>query len=331
MTFIFTSCSDTCPLLTAKLVGIQRKLAPGDPVFFVEITVDPLNDSPAVLKKYAEAFAAPPSRFAFLTGDFDEIHKVVRSYGVYYKQKEKGGIDHTFLTSIVDPSGTLRVQYLGSRFDPNEFLGDLRSLLRGGARQVRKLTDWLPDLVARTRASVFTKLLVAFLTIVALMLVAGLVGLRALSEVNKRAEDMVQLQRKIAAYRQLNHDTIGQLYSVASSLLKPDERRLEATLRQLNQFGYDLDRLQFVAQDEKELFARVRKDYEEFIQVVTQVVELIRSGRTVGGTGAAAHPGHAACRPARAPHQRAGEQGRGRHGRQHRGEPSTPTSIRSAR
>ena len=64
---------------------------------------------------------------------------------------------------------------------------------------------------------------------------------------------MVQLQRKIAAYRQLNHDTIGQLYSVASSLLTPDERTLEATLRQLNQFGYDLDRLQYVAQDEKEL------------------------------------------------------------------------------
>ena len=143
---------------------------------------------------------------------------------------------------------------------------------------MKKLTEWLPDLVARTRASMFTKLLVAFLTIVALMLVAGIVGLRALSEVNKRAEDMVQLQRKIAAYRQLNHDTIGQLYSVASSLLKPDERTLEATLRQLNQFGYDLDRLQFVAQDEKELFARVRKDYEEFIQVVTQVIELIRSG-----------------------------------------------------
>ncbi len=71
VTFIFTTCSDTCPLLTAKLVGIERKLAPGDPVFFVEITVDPLHDSPAVLKKYAEAFAAPPSRFAFLTGDFD--------------------------------------------------------------------------------------------------------------------------------------------------------------------------------------------------------------------------------------------------------------------
>jgi len=111
------------------------------------------------------------------------------------------------------------------------------------------IADWLPDWVARLRASIHTKLLGAFLMIVAMLLASGIVGLRALSEVNRRTEDMVQLQRKIAAYRQLNHDTVAQLYSVASSLLKPEERTLEATLRQLNQFGYDLDRLQFVAQD----------------------------------------------------------------------------------
>jgi len=145
------------------------------------------------------------------------------------------------------------------------------------------MMQWLPRLVARTRATIHAKLLVAFLVIIALMLASGAVGLRALSDVNRRGEDMVQLQRKIAAYRQLNHDTISQLYSVASALLKPEDRRLDATLRQLNQFGYDLDRLQFVAQDEVELFARVRQDYEEFIEVVTRSIELIREGRTAEG------------------------------------------------
>jgi protein SCO1/2 len=44
-------------------------------------------------------------------------------------------VDHTFLTSIIDGSGALRVQYLGVRFDPKEFLGDLRSVLaESGAR-----------------------------------------------------------------------------------------------------------------------------------------------------------------------------------------------------
>jgi signal transduction histidine kinase len=145
------------------------------------------------------------------------------------------------------------------------------------------IADWLPQRVAHIRASIHSKLLWAFLLVVGMMLASGFVGLQALNEVNRRAEDMVQLQRKIAAYRQLNHDTVAQLYSVASSLLKPDERILQATLRQLNQFGYDLDRLQFVAQDEKEIFVRLRQDYEEFIGIVAQVIELIRMGRVAEG------------------------------------------------
>jgi signal transduction histidine kinase len=142
---------------------------------------------------------------------------------------------------------------------------------------------WLPRLVARARASVYTKLLAAFLAMAALLLAAGAVGLQALGDVNKRAEDLVTLQRKIAAYRQLQHDTTGQLYSVALALLKPDDRTLEGTLRQLNQFGYDLDRLQFVAKDEIELLARVRTDHEEFTRVVTQVIDLIRQGKPAEG------------------------------------------------
>ena len=145
------------------------------------------------------------------------------------------------------------------------------------------MLGWLPRLVARIPATVHAKLLVAFLVIVGLLLVVGGVALRALSEVNERAEDLVQLQRKIAAYRQLQHDTTAQLYNVASALLVSDERSLDMILRQLNQFGYDLDRLQFVTQDEVELFGRVRAEYDEFIQVVTRVVRLIRAGRPVEG------------------------------------------------
>src|SRR4029453_13305228 len=75
----------------------------------------------------------------------------------------------------------------------------------------------------------------------------------------------------------------GPLYSVAAALLAPEARNLDGILRQLNQFGYDLDRLQFVAQDEVELLGRVRADYDEFIRVGTRGVELSRSGRAAEG------------------------------------------------
>ena len=62
-----------------------------------------------------------------------------------------------------------------------------------------------------------------------------------------------------------------------------DQRSLDATLRQLNQFGYDLDRLQFLAKDEVELLAQVQQDYQQFIQEVTHVIELIRAGQAAQG------------------------------------------------
>jgi HAMP domain-containing protein len=148
---------------------------------------------------------------------------------------------------------------------------------------IRAFLPVLPRLVARIPARVHTKLLVAFLIIVGLLIALGAVGLEVLGAVNRRSEDLVKLQRKIAAYRQLQHDTTGQLYSVAAALLVPEDRSLDAILRQLNQFGYDLDRLQFVARDEVELLGRVRADYDEFIRVVTRVVELIRGGRVSEG------------------------------------------------
>jgi protein SCO1/2 len=132
ITFIFASCVDTCPLLTAKMAGIQHRLGAdfGSKVFFVSITVDPERDTPAVLKRYSEAFKANYAGWAFLTGTPAEIRNVTKSYGIYHKKTPRGDVDHTFLTSLVDRSGTLRVQYMGVKFDPDEMLRDLQSLMR---------------------------------------------------------------------------------------------------------------------------------------------------------------------------------------------------------
>ncbi len=141
-----------------------------------------------------------------------------------------------------------------------------------------KIATVLVDLVSRIPARVQAKLLTAFLAIATLLIMVGAVGLNVLKGVNERTEQLIKLQRKIEAYRQVQHDTANQLYSVSSALLSSDDAVLSSALRQLNQFGYDVDRLQFVAQDEVELLGQFRQDYELFIKLVTNVVELIRGG-----------------------------------------------------
>jgi class 3 adenylate cyclase len=99
---------------------------------------------------------------------------------------------------------------------------------------------------------------------VLLLVALGAVGLRVLSGLNQQTKDLITLQRKIEAYRQLQHDTTSQLYGVTSALLFSDDRMLEDALRRLAQFGYDLDRLQFVSKSEVALMGQVREQYDRF-------------------------------------------------------------------
>jgi signal transduction histidine kinase len=140
--------------------------------------------------------------------------------------------------------------------------------------------DALVEYVARIPAPVRTKLLAAFLLIELLLVALGATGLLALREVEQRGRELASLQHKIDAYRQMQHDTLRQLYGVSAALAAPDKATLSSALRQINQFGYDLDRVGFVAKDEQALLGRLRDEYSRFIAIATRVLELSRAGQT---------------------------------------------------
>ena len=131
VTFIYTSCPDVCPMLSDKLARVQDDLGPdfGTKVAFLSITVDPEHDTPEVLKEYAELLDADLAGWSFLTGTAAAVREVAHRYGVAVAPAADGGVDHTLLTTLVDRHGTMRVQYLGYRFDEEEFRHDLLDLV----------------------------------------------------------------------------------------------------------------------------------------------------------------------------------------------------------
>ena len=131
LTFIYASCPDVCPMLTDKLARVQDALGPdfGSEIAFVSITTDPERDTPEVLKGYAEAFEANLAGWSFLTGEPAAVLEVAHRYGVAVAKAADGQVDHTMLTTLIDRQGTMRVQYLGYRFDEEEFRRDLQSLV----------------------------------------------------------------------------------------------------------------------------------------------------------------------------------------------------------
>jgi protein SCO1 len=81
---IYTSCQYACPLETARLAQVQALLGDrmGRDVFFYSITIDPANDTPAVLKAFAKKYHAGPG-WTFLTGKPADIELLSRKLGLY--------------------------------------------------------------------------------------------------------------------------------------------------------------------------------------------------------------------------------------------------------
>lgn len=75
--FIFSRCAGPCMKIVGQMRNIQQGTA-GHDVRLVCITVDPDFDTPAQLKKLADAFGADPERWLFLTGDKDKTYRLIR-------------------------------------------------------------------------------------------------------------------------------------------------------------------------------------------------------------------------------------------------------------
>ncbi len=80
--FIYTSCTTTCPVLSAAYANVQNRIAPDTQrVQLVSISVDPVNDTPQAMKGYLKRYRAKPG-WDFLTGSIEEIDKVLKAFRI---------------------------------------------------------------------------------------------------------------------------------------------------------------------------------------------------------------------------------------------------------
>lgn len=93
---IYTTCGYACPLETARLVQVQKMLGDrvGKDIFFYSITIDPANDTPKVLKAYAEKYHVGPG-WTFLTGKKSDIELVGRKLGLWSDPDPNNPDGHT--------------------------------------------------------------------------------------------------------------------------------------------------------------------------------------------------------------------------------------------
>ncbi len=108
--FGFVQCPDVCPTALTRAVETRRLLgAAADRLQVIFVTVDPERDTAAVLKEYMAAF---DPTFLALFGNLTQTRETADAFKAYYKKVPTGSsytMDHSALSYLFDPSGTLRV------------------------------------------------------------------------------------------------------------------------------------------------------------------------------------------------------------------------------
>lgn len=133
--FTYTGCtSPDCPETGASMRALQDRLASidtaGIPVRLVTISFDPAQDSPAVMKAWADAHGANPEVWTVATGDPKRLKNIIGSgFSTYYGDNGSGGWEFDPAFVLVDGNGIIRTKYKSATVDPALFERDLGLVL----------------------------------------------------------------------------------------------------------------------------------------------------------------------------------------------------------
>jgi cytochrome oxidase Cu insertion factor (SCO1/SenC/PrrC family) len=141
--FIYTHCTDACPLLSATFQEAQRKLADDNllssRIMLVSLSVDPQHDTPPVLAEYGQQFKADPDAWKMLTGDWDAVYDVVTGFKVATRPPRPavdapvpGGTELTHTTAVVliDPKLQVRAYLDGTGSSADDLIAAAKRLTK---------------------------------------------------------------------------------------------------------------------------------------------------------------------------------------------------------
>lgn len=132
LTFLYTSCPDTCPLITTRLNEARAKLGNGNSsAAIISVSVDPKRDTVRAAHDYLRARGALDSQL-YLTGSAEALAKVWSAYGIHVENGPVGvdgsyEVTHTPAIYVIDKQGRERA-LLREDFDVNALARDLKTL-----------------------------------------------------------------------------------------------------------------------------------------------------------------------------------------------------------
>jgi protein SCO1/2 len=126
VTFLYTTCKDTCPLTAQQIAGAMDLL--GHPVPALAVSVDPKGDTPALARRFL-AKQRVVGRLRFLLGRTGELQPVWRAFGV---SPQSPKAEHSVSVVVLDAAGRQRFGFGPDDLTPDGLARDVRALERAG-------------------------------------------------------------------------------------------------------------------------------------------------------------------------------------------------------
>jgi protein SCO1/2 len=129
LNFIYTRCpiATMCPAATLNMMAVQRQAqaAGVTNLQLISITLDPENDTPAVLKAYAQARGIDTANFSFLTGPERTLRDLFAQFGIIAEFKDEN-LSHNLDTLLIDANGKILWRAEGSQWSPEQFVARMK-------------------------------------------------------------------------------------------------------------------------------------------------------------------------------------------------------------
>lgn len=123
LTFMYTTCRDTCPLTATQIRGALDDLS--HPVPALAVSVDPVNDTPERAREFLLRRGLGDDRMRFLLGTRAQLQPVWKAYGI---QPQGKAFEHTAYVVLIDRHGRQRVGFPVAQLVPEDLAHDVRRL-----------------------------------------------------------------------------------------------------------------------------------------------------------------------------------------------------------
>lgn len=129
--FVFTGCATTCPTQTLELVALQQALPKSlkRDVRFLSVSVDPLGDTPALLRAYGESMGVDFASWTFATGRVQDIERLSERLRLFRDAASANRPqEHATSLLLIDGTGRLMQRYGGASTDIERLKVELAQL-----------------------------------------------------------------------------------------------------------------------------------------------------------------------------------------------------------